>query len=171
MTGELLYDADAIGRRIAELGAEISRDYEGKMPMLIGILDSSAMFLADLTRAVSIPCEFDFIAVSKFAPSQSVRFEKDTASSIEGRHVILVEDAVDTGLTLQYVIKTLSAREPASIAVCTLLDRPRDRRIADIEVKYCAFKIPDVFLVGYGLDHDGLYRELPALYKHGDWPA
>lgn len=166
-----MFDAPTIARRVAELGAEISRDYEDKMPMLVGILDSSAIFLSDLTRAMPIPCEFDFIAVSKFAPSQSVRFEKDTAGSIEGRHVILVEDAIDTGLTLQYVIKTLKARAPASIAVCTLLDRPRGRRIADIEVKYCGFQIPDVFLIGYGLDHEGLYRELPALYKHGDWPG
>lgn len=165
-----MFDAPTIARRVAELGAQISRDYEEKMPMLIGILDSSAIFLSDLTRAMAIPCEFDFIAVSKFAPSMSVRFEKDTASSIEGRHVILVEDAIDTGLTLQYVIKTLQARAPASIAVCTLLDRPRGRRIAEIEVKYCGFEIPDVFLIGYGLDHEGLYRELPALYKHGDWP-
>lgn len=170
MTGEIFFDADTIARRVTELGARISQDYEGKMPMFVGILDSSAVFLSDLTRAVSVPCEFDFIAVSKFAPAQSVRFEKDTASSIEGRHLILVEDAIDTGLTLQYVIKTLRARGPLSIEVCTLLDRPRGRRIADIEVKYCAFEIPDVFLVGYGLDHEGLYRELPALYKHGNWP-
>ena len=139
------------------------------MPMFIGILNSSAIFLADLTRAVPIPCEFDFIAISKFSPSSSVRFEKDTASSIEGRHVVLVEDAIDTGLTLQYVMKTLKARAPASIEVCTLLDRPQ-HRIADIEVMYRGFEVPDTFLVGYGLDYKGRYRELPALYAHGTWP-
>ncbi|GAC1391720.1 MAG: hypoxanthine phosphoribosyltransferase [Vulcanimicrobiaceae bacterium] len=169
MIGELLFDAATIKKRVLELGAQIEADYAGKMPMFIGILDSSAIFLSDLTRAVSIPSEFDFIAVSKFAPSQSVRFLKDTASSIEGRHVILVEDAIDTGLTLQYVIRTLKARGPLSIEVCTLLDRPHDRRIADIEVKYCGFTIPDTFLVGYGLDYEGRYRELPALYALGAW--
>lgn len=165
MIGEVVYEGAAIKRRVNELGAEISRDYAGKMPMMIGILNSSAMFLADLTRAVSIPCEFDVISVSKFAPSQSVRFEKDTASSIEGRHVVLVDDAIDTGLTLQYVIRTLKARAPASMEVCTLLDR-LGHRIADIDVKYRGFEITARFLVGYGLDYNGLYRELPGLYAH-----
>ena len=169
MIENIVYDVATIARRVKELGEQIAADYAGKMPMLIGILNSSAVFLADLSRAVNIPSEFDFIAISKFAPSQSVRFEKDTASSIEGRHVLLVEDAIDTGLTLQYVMKTLTARKPASIEVCTLLDRPQ-HRIADIEVKYRGFEIPDTFLVGYGLDYKGRYRELPALHAHGIWP-
>jgi len=169
LTNKVLFDAASIARRVNELGEEIARDYAGKMPMLIGILNSSAVFLADLSRAITIPSEFDFIAISKFEPSKSVRFEKDTAASIEGRHVLLVEDAIDTGLTLQYVIRTLTSRAPASLEVCTLLDRP-NHRIADIEVKYRGFQIPDTFLVGYGLDYKGRYRELPELHAHGEWP-
>ncbi len=169
MIENVVYDAATIHRRVTELGEEIARDYAGKMPMLIGILNSSAVFLADLTRAVTIPLEVDFIAVSKFDPSQSVRFEKDTAASIEGRHVLLVEDAIDTGLTLQYVMRTLKARAPASIEVCALLDRSH-HRIADMIVKYRGFEILDEFLVGYGLDYKGRYRELPALHAYGRGP-
>ncbi|MEO6913608.1 MAG: hypoxanthine phosphoribosyltransferase [Candidatus Baltobacteraceae bacterium] len=169
MIAEMLFDEAAIAARVRALGQAISEEYEGKLPIIVGVLSASAVFLADLTRAISIPCEFDFIAVSRFAENRSVRFEKDTATSVEGRHVLLIDDTIDTGLTLQYVIKTLRARSPASIAACTLLDRPQ-RRIADIEVKYRGFEIPDTFVVGYGLDYQGLYRELPALYAHGSWP-
>jgi hypoxanthine phosphoribosyltransferase len=167
--GELLFDAAAIDARVTQLGAEIARDYEGKVPVLIGVLNAAATFLADLTRAISIPCEYDVIAVTKFSDREGIRFEKDTSASIEGRHVILIDDTIDTGLTLQYVVKALLARKPASFAVCTLLDRPT-RRIADIEIKYRGFEIPDVYVVGYGLDYHGRYRELQALYAHGTWP-
>jgi len=167
--GEVLFDAPAIAARVAELGAQISRDYEGRTPVLIGVLNAAATFLSDLTRAVSIPCEFDAIAVTKFSDVEGIRFLKDTSASIEGRHVILVDDTIDTGMTLSYVFKSLGARSPASLAVCTLLDRPA-RRIADIEVKYRGFEIPDVYVVGYGLDYRGRYRELQALYAHGSWP-
>ncbi|HTZ54611.1 MAG TPA: hypoxanthine phosphoribosyltransferase [Candidatus Acidoferrum sp.] len=169
MIGEVLFDAPAIAERVGELGEEISRDYEGRVPVLIGVLNAAATFLADLTRAVKIPCEFDAIAVTKFSSVEGIRFLKDTSASIEGRHVILVDDTIDTGMTLQYVFKSLAARSPASLAVCTLLDRPA-RRIADIEVKYRGFEIPDVYVVGYGLDYRGRYRELQALYAHGSWP-
>ena len=169
MIADVVFDEACIAQRVRELGEQIARDYAGALPMFIGILNSSAIFLADLTRAVAIPSEFDLIALSKFAHSESIRFEKDTSASVEGRHVILVEDAIDTGLTLQYVIRTLRARLPASIEVCTLLDRPH-RRIADIQVKYRGFETPDTFLVGYGLDFEGRYRELPALHAHGTWP-
>lgn len=169
MIGELLFDAPAIGSRVRELGARISSDYAGKVPVLIGVLNAAATFLADLTRAVTIPCEFDVIAVTKFSETEGIRFQKDTSASIEGRHVILVDDTIDTGMTLQYVIKALRARAPASFAVCTLLDRPA-RRIADIEITYRGFEIPDVYVVGYGLDYLGRYRELQALYAHGTWP-
>jgi hypoxanthine phosphoribosyltransferase len=167
--GEVLFDAATIDRRVRELGAAISRDYAGRVPVLIGILNAAAPFLADLTRAVSIPCEFDAIAVTKFSDVEGIRFEKDTSASVEGRDVILVEDTIDTGMTLGYVVKALFARRPASLAVCTLLDRPT-RRIADIEIKYRGFEIPDVYVVGYGLDYLGRYRELQALYAHGAWP-
>ncbi len=169
MITAILFDEEKIASRVRELGQAISEEYDGKLPIIVGILNASVVFLADLTRAISIPCEFDFIAVSRFAENASVRFEKDTSVSVEGRHVLLIDDTIDTGLTLQYVIKTLHARNPASIAVCTLLDRLQ-RRIADIDVKYRGFEVPDTFVVGYGLDYQGLYRELPALYAHGSWP-
>src|SRR5690348_12034051 len=107
--------------------------------MIVRVLTSSAVFVADLTRAIAIPCEFDFIALSRYSDVEGIRFVKDTSASVEGRHVILVEDTIDTGLTLQYVTKTLAAREPASLEVCTLLDRPH-RRIAGIDVKYRGFE-------------------------------
>jgi len=166
---EQLYDEAAISARVRELGAAISRDYAGRNPMVVGVLTASAVFLADLTRAIDIPCEFDVIALTRYQDAEGLRFVKDTSASVEGRHVILVEDTIDTGLTLQYVSRTLRARQPASLEICTLLDRPH-RRIAGLEVKYRGFEIPDVFVVGYGLDYQGQYRELPALYAHGSWP-
>lgn len=169
MIGEVLFDADTIAQRVQAIGASIARDYAHTVPMLVGILDGAAPFLADLTRAVKIPLEYDVIAVTKFTEREGIRFEKDTSASIEGRHVLLVDDTIDTGLTLQYVVKTFRSRQPASLAVCALLDRPA-RRIADIEVTYRGFEIPDVYVVGYGLDYLGRYRELPALYAHGAWP-
>ena len=169
MIGDVLFDAATIERRVRELGAEISRDYEGRVPVLVGVLSGSAPFLADLTRAVTIPSEYDVISITKFSDVEGIRFEKDTSASIEGRHVILVDDTVDTGLTIQYVVRALLARRPTSLAVCALLDRPA-RRIADIEIKYRGFEIPDVYVVGYGLDYLGRYRELQALYAHGTWP-
>ena len=167
--GEMLFDERAIAARVAELGAAISRDYAGKVPMVVGVLAAAAVFLADLTRAIEIPADFDLIGVTKYSNDEGIRFEKDTSHSVEGRHVIVVEDTIDTGMTLHYVMKTLGARHPASLAVCTLLDRPK-RRLADIQVAYRGFEIPDVYAVGYGLDYRGRYRELPALYAHGTWP-
>jgi hypoxanthine phosphoribosyltransferase len=169
MIGDVLFDPPAIAARVEELGAEISRDYAGRVPILIGVLNSAAIFLADLTRAIEIPCEFDLIAVTAFGSEAGIRFLKDTSAALEGRHVILVDDTIDTGMTLQYIVKSLGARSPASLEVCTLLDRPA-RRIADIEVKYRGFEIPDVYVVGYGLDYHGRYRELTGLYAHGTWP-
>lgn len=169
MIAERLFERSAIAARVRELGAAISIDFAGKYPLVTGVLNSSAFFLADLTRAITIPCEFDFIALTPYASGEGVRFVKDTSASVEGRHVLLVEDTIDTGLTLQYVTTTLRAREPASLSVCTLLDRPH-RRITGVEVKYRGFEIPDVFVVGYGLDYLGRYRELPELYAHGSWP-
>jgi hypoxanthine phosphoribosyltransferase len=166
---ERLFDEATIADRVRALGASISADYAGKNPMIVGVLTSSAVFVADLTRAIEIPCEFDFIALSRYSDAEGIRFIKDTTASVEDRHVVLVEDTIDTGLTLQYVTRTLRQRQPASLEVCTLLDRPH-RRIAGIDVKYRGFEIPDVFVVGYGLDYMGRYRELPELYAHGSWP-
>jgi hypoxanthine phosphoribosyltransferase len=168
--GEPLYDSRSIADRVSAIGAAISADYAGKLPLMVGLLTAAATFLADLARAVTIPCHLDFISVNKYGDGDGIVLEKDVAVPIEGRHVILVDDTVDTGLTLQYVVKRLLERAPASLAVCTLLDRPH-RRIVDIEIKYRAFEIPDVFVVGYGLDYLGRYRELPALYAHGTWPT
>ncbi|MHB1550004.1 MAG: hypoxanthine phosphoribosyltransferase [Vulcanimicrobiaceae bacterium] len=169
MISEKLFDEETIQARVRDLGALIARDYAGKLPMIVGIMNASAVFVADLTRAIDIPCEFDFIALTRYNDAEGIRFEKDTSASVEGRHVLLVEDTIDTGLTLQYVVKALRARAPASLEVCTLLDRPH-RRLAGIDVKYRGFEIPDVYVVGYGLDYNGRYRELPALYVHGSWP-
>ncbi|MDQ2663276.1 MAG: hypoxanthine phosphoribosyltransferase [Candidatus Eremiobacteraeota bacterium] len=169
MIADILFNEDTIRARVTRLGEEISAEYEGKNPLVVGVLNSSAVFLADLTRAITIPCEYDFIAVSRYTEAEGIRFEKDTSTSVEGRHVLLVEDTIDTGLTLQYVIKTLSSRKPASLEVCALLNRD-NRRIAEIQPRFCGFDIPDVYVVGYGLDYEGRYRELPALYAHGSWP-
>jgi hypoxanthine phosphoribosyltransferase len=174
---ERLFDESAIASRVKEIAASVGANYAGKYPMIVGVLIGSAVFMADLTRAIEIPCEYDFIALSRYSDaaaseegrSAGIRFVKDTSASVEGRHVILVEATIDTGLTLQYVTKTLRARQPASLEVCTLLDRPH-RRIAPVEVNYRGFEIPDVFVVGYGLDYKGRYRELPEIYAHGSWP-
>ncbi len=163
---DVLFDAESIAARVRDLGARISQDYAGKVPMLVGVLNAAAPFLADLSRAVTIPAELDVISVTKFSGEQGVRFEKDTTHSVEGRHVILVEDTIDTGLTMEYVVKTLRARKPASLALCVLLDRPQ-RRLRTLEVAYKGFDAENVFVVGYGLDYRGRYRELPALYVHG----
>jgi hypoxanthine phosphoribosyltransferase len=168
--GEPLFDEAAIARRVTEVGSAISRDYAGTVPLLIGLLTAAATFLADLSRAISIPCELDVISVNRYGDGEGIAFQKDTAIGIEARHVVLVDDTIDTGLTLQYVHKRLLARNPASLAICTLLDRPH-RRIADIKIKYRGFEVPDVYVVGYGLDYLGRYRELPAIYAHGSWPS
>lgn len=170
MIGEPLFDARSIAERVGEIGTAISHDYAGTVPLLVGLLNAAAPFLADLSRAVTIPCQLDVIAVNRYGDGDDIEFQKDTAIGITDRHVILVDDTIDTGLTLHYVVKTLLARKPASLAICTLLDRPR-RRIADIAIKYRGFEAPDVFVVGYGLDYLGRYRELPALYAHEMWPA
>ena len=170
MIGETLFDADSIARRVAEIGSAISEDYAGNVPLLVGMLSAAAPFLSDLLRAVTIPCQLDVVSVSRYGQGDGVVLEKDVAIDVCGRHVVLVDDTVDTGLTLQYVVKTLLARQPASLAVCTLLDRPH-RRIAAVEIAYRGFEVPDVFVVGYGLDYLGRYRELPALHAHGTWPA
>ena len=169
MIGEVLFDRRTIAARVGELGAQLSRDYAGRVPVLLGVLNAAATFLADLSRTITIPCEYDAIAVTKFSSSEGIRFLKDTSASIEGRHVVLVDDTIDTGMTLRYILRSLAARSPAGLEVCTLLDRPA-RRIADIQVKYRGFSIPDVYVVGYGLDYRGRYRELDALYAHGMWP-
>jgi hypoxanthine phosphoribosyltransferase len=162
--GEILVQPDELHHRVRELGAEISRDYAGRQPLLVCVLKGAVFFLADLMRAIDVPCEVDFMAVASYgSATQSsgvVRILKDLDASIEGRDVIIVEDIVDSGLTLQYLLRNLRARGPASLAVCALLTKP-ERRQVDLSPRYVGFEIPDRFAIGYGLDHGERYRNLP----------
>jgi len=161
---EVLIPEDALQARIRELGAAISNDYAGKEPLLVGILIGAFVFLSDLQRAITIPCQVDFMATSSYGDATEssgiVRILKDLDQSIEGRHVLIVDDIIDTGLTMDYLLQTLKARYPASLRVCALLDKvPRRRR--EVRIDYRGFEIPDRFVVGYGLDYAGRYRNVP----------
>jgi hypoxanthine phosphoribosyltransferase len=162
--GEVLISERAIQDRIAELGAQISTDYAGKDPLLIGVLRGVFIFMADLVRAITIPVEVDFIGITRYGPSTQthgvVRLTKDLDITIQERHVLFVEDVIDTGLSLRYILRTLEAREPASLRICTLFNKPR-KRLFQLEVAYTGFMLPDRFVVGYGLDYDERYRNLP----------
>ncbi len=161
---EVVVSEEMIQKRVKELGEEISRDYEGKEPILVSILKGGVYFLADLTRAMSIPHIVDFMVISSYGDSREtsgiVRMVKDLKEDIRDRHVLLVEDIVDTGLTADYLVKTLQTREPSSIEICSVLSKPSQRKI-EVDIKYLGFDIPDKFVVGYGLDHKQLYRHLP----------
>jgi hypoxanthine phosphoribosyltransferase len=160
--GEVLVESEQLQRRVAELGDQISHDYAGGV-LLIGILKGAVLFLADLMRHLRIPCEIDFIAVSSYGSATDssgvVRILKDLESSIEGRDVLIVEDIVDSGLTLHYLLRSLRARGPRSLEVCALLDKPERRRV-ELPIRYVGFEIPDRFVIGYGLDHNQRYRNL-----------
>jgi hypoxanthine phosphoribosyltransferase len=161
----VLLTADALAEEVRQLGRAISADYADRSPLLIGILKGVVPFLADLVRAITIPCSLDFLAISSFgSPSRSgnAQILKDLDSPIEGRDVVIVEDIVDTGLTLHYLARTLRQRRPASLVICTLLDRPR-RRLVSLPIAYRGFEMPDDFIVGYGLDYRELYRNLPYI--------
>lgn len=155
---------EEIQSRVGELAREISEDYEGKDPMFIGVLKGCFVFMADLLRGISIPCTMDFMAVSSYGNASvstgAVKITKDLSRDIEGKNVIIVEDILDSGLTLSYLVKYLWNRNPESIRIVTLLDKPSGRK-ADIEADYSGFKIPDGFIVGYGLDYAEKYRNLP----------
>lgn len=157
----VLLDADTIGKRVKELGARISRDYEGKELVAVCILRGCVVFFADLMRAVSIPMSIDFLAVSSYGAGSvsggNVKIKYDMEDDIQGKHVLIVEDIIDTGYTLERLLDMLRAREPASIEICCLLSKP-DRRKVHVPVKYTGFEIPDEFVVGYGLDFDSKYR-------------
>ncbi len=161
--GEILVPAEDLQRRVRELGAEISRDYEGRDLIMIGVLKGAVLFLADLMRELTVPCEIDFMAVSSYGSetdsSGVVRILKDLDSSIEGRNVVIVEDIIDSGLTLQYLLRNLRARNPASVEVCALLTKP-DRRRVDLPIRYVGFEIPNRYVIGYGLDYAQRYRNL-----------
>jgi hypoxanthine phosphoribosyltransferase len=162
--GEVLIDEDALQARIRELGAEISDAYAGRDLLLVGVLKGAVFFLADLMRELSVPCEIDFMAISSYGAgtdsSGVVRILKDLDMNISGRDVLVVEDIIDSGLTLSYLMRSLSARKPASLEVCTLLTKP-ERREVDVPVRYVGFEIPNKFVIGYGLDFDQRYRNLP----------
>ena len=161
---EVLIEEDDLQRRIAELGAEISSDYEGRDLLLVGVLKGAVFFLADLMRRLTVPCEIDFMAISSYGASTDssgvVRILKDLDINIEGRHVLVVEDIIDSGLTLSYLVRNLEAREPSSREVCALLTKP-ERREIDVPVRYTGFEIPNRFGIGYGLDFAERYRNLP----------
>jgi len=161
---EVLLTGDEIAARVAELGAQLASDYAGRTPVLVSVLKGSIVFLADLIRAMDVPLNVDLMEVSSYGSatesSGQVRILKDLSSSIEGRDVVVVEDIIDTGLTLNYLLRYLAERHPASVRVCCLLDKPA-RRLAEIEIDYRGFTIPDRFVIGYGLDYDERYRNLP----------
>jgi hypoxanthine phosphoribosyltransferase len=162
----VLFGREDIRRRIEELGRAITEDYEGRAPVLISVLKGGSMFLADLLREVRLPASIDYMALSRYGGATEsmgrVRIVKDLDADIGGRDVIVVEDIVDTGLTLTYLLSVLESRSPASLAVCTLLDRSV-RRITPLEIRYVGFDCPDVFVVGYGLDFEERYRNLPDI--------
>jgi hypoxanthine phosphoribosyltransferase len=164
--GEILLTRQQILEKTAELGRTITEDYRNKNPLLICILKGGLMFLADLMREIHLPLEIDFMAVSSYGDSTEssgvVRILMDLERNIQGRHVLIVEDIIDTGRTLNYIIENLHTRGPASVKVCTLLNKPA-RRELDIPVDYVGFEIPDEFVVGYGLDYGEIYRNLPFL--------
>jgi hypoxanthine phosphoribosyltransferase len=161
---EVLIDEETLQGRITELGAAITEDYRGRDLLLIGVLKGAVFFMADLMRQIDVPCEVDFMAISSYGAgvdsSGVVRILKDLDVSIEGRNVLVVEDIIDSGLTLSYLLRNLEAREPASLEVCALMTKP-ERRQNDVECRYVGFEIPNRFVIGYGLDFAERYRNLP----------
>ncbi len=161
--GETLVSHEDLTRRIGEMGTEISRDYEGRDLLMIGVLKGAVLFIADLMRHLTVPCEIDFMAISSYGSeidsSGVVRILKDLDAPIGGRDVLIVEDIVDSGLTLQYLLRNLQARSPRSLEVCALLTKPERRRV-ELPIRYVGFEIPNRFAIGYGLDHAQKYRNL-----------
>src|SRR5205809_2725498 len=162
--GEILVQRDELAHRVRELGARITEDYRGRPLLLVGVLKGAVFFLSDLMRAIDVPCEVDFMAVASYGSSTDssgvVRILKDLDATIEGKDVLIVEDIIDSGLTLSYLLRTLRARDPGSLEVCALLTKP-ERRKVDLPIRYTGFEIPNRFVIGYGLDHAERYRNLP----------
>ena len=162
--GEILIEQEPLQARIAELGQEISREYEGRDLLLVGVLKGAVFFMADLMRELSIPCEIDFMAISSYGAATDssgvVRILKDLDANIAGRDVLVVEDIIDSGLTLSDLMRSLKARKPASLEICALLTKP-ERREIEVPVKFVGFEIPNKFVIGYGLDFAERYRNLP----------
>jgi hypoxanthine phosphoribosyltransferase len=162
--GEILIEEDELQARIGELGAQISEDYVGRDLLLVGVLKGAVFFMADLMRRLTVPCEIDFMAISSYGAATNssgvVRILKDLDINIAAREVLVVEDIVDSGLTLSYLRRTLLARKPATLEICALLTKP-ERREIDVPLRYVGFEIPNKFAIGYGLDHAERYRNLP----------
>ena len=172
----VLFSEEELSRRVGEIAAQIDADYVGREPLLVSVLRGSFVFMADLVRKITLPCTVDFMAVSSYGTGSSssgqVQIIKDLSEHIEGKDVIVVEDILDSGNTLSYLLEILKARQPASIRLCTLLDKP-SRRVKPVELHYSGFSIPDYFVVGYGLDYAERYRNLPyigvlkpSVYEH-----
>jgi hypoxanthine phosphoribosyltransferase len=164
--GYVLVSSEEIQEKVRELGELITEDYRGERPLLVGVLRGAVIVLGDLMRNVDLPCEIDFMDISSYGTGTSssgvVRILKDLEEDITGRHVLIVEDIIDTGLTLSYLRRSLLARGPASLEICALLSKPSRRRV-ELDVKYLGFEVPDEFVVGYGLDFAGAYRNLPDI--------
>ena len=163
---EVLIPSSDIQEKVRELGERITEDYRGERPLLVGVLRGAVIVLGDLMRKIDLPCEIDFMDISSYGTGTSssgvVRILKDLEEDITGRHVLVVEDIIDTGLTLSYLLRSLQARKPASLKVFALLSKPSRRRV-ELDVKYLGFEVPDEFVVGYGLDFAGAYRNLPDI--------
>ena len=163
---KILITSEEIGTRVRELGQQITNDYAGRDILMIGVLRGAVIFMSDLARAIKRPIDIDFMAITSYGSSTSssgvVRIIKDLDEVVEGRHLLIIEDIIDSGLTLNYLVENLKSRKPASVKICTLLSKP-DRRKLDVQVDYNGFVIPDYFVVGYGLDYAGKYRNLPFI--------
>jgi hypoxanthine phosphoribosyltransferase len=163
---EVLISSEKIEAKVREIGGRITEDYRGEKPLLIGILRGAVVVMSDLMRNIDLQCELDFMDISSYGTGTSssgvVRILKDLEEDITDRHVLIVEDIIDTGLTLSYLLRSLQARKPASLEVCALLSKPSRRR-AELDVRYLGFEVPDEFVVGYGLDYAGAYRNLPDI--------
>lgn len=163
---QILITEEQLHERVAALGKQITADYAGKEILMVGVLRGAVLFMADLARAIKLPVALDFMAVSSYGMSTSssgiVRILKDLDEDIKGKHVLVVEDIIDSGLTLKYLLENLRSRQPASIKICTLLSKP-ERRKVEVEIDYNGFTVPDAFLVGYGLDYAEKYRNLPLI--------
>ena len=163
---EVLITSEQIQERVRELGARITQDYAGEKLLLVGVLRGAVVVMGDLMRRIDLPCEIDFMDISSYGSGSSssgvVRILKDLEEDITDRHVLIVEDIIDTGLTLSYLRRSLLARKPASLEICTLLTKPARRRV-ELDIKYLGFEVPDEFVVGYGLDYAGAYRNLPDI--------
>src|SRR5215204_6239270 len=165
-TAEMLVSSSEIQGKVREIGGRISEDYRGQKLLLVGVLRGAVVFLSDLMRDLRLPCEIDFMEVSSYGTGTTssgvVRILKDLEENITGRHVLIIEDIVDTGLTLSYLRRSLLARKPASLEICALVTKPARRRV-ELDIKYLGFEVPDEFVVGYGLDYAGTYRNLPDI--------